>query len=123
MSKKLNTIIEFEFCDGTTAKMTLQFYALYQLKTKDKKLYEKYSAIMAKPRITDELEMITIMYTAYVCANLDNYEDIMSEVEFMILCGSDRSAINRAYRELTQPKKQTASEIHSSSEQEKLEME
>ena len=48
--------------------------------------------------------MITIMYTAYVCANLSE-EDLMTEEEFMIKCGSDRIAIRDAVQELTQPKK------------------
>lgn len=103
MDKKMNTIIDFEFCDGTSAKMTLTFYALYQLKAKNKSLYERYNKIMSK-NITEELEMITVMYTAYVCANLSE-ENLMTEEEFMIKCGSDRIAIRDAVQELTQPKK------------------
>jgi hypothetical protein len=103
MDKKMNTIIDFEFCDGTTAKMTLTFYALYQLKAKNKALYERYNKIMSK-NISEELEMITVMYTAYACANLSE-ENLMTEEEFMIKCGSDRIAIRDAVQELTQPKK------------------
>ena len=103
MDKKMNTIIDFEFCDGTSAKMTLTFYALYQLKAKNKALYERYNKIMSK-NISEELEMITVTYTAYVCANLSE-ENLMTEEEFMIKCGSDRIAIRDAVQELTQPKK------------------
>ncbi len=103
MDKKMNTIIDFEFCDGTTAKMTLTFYALYQLKAKNKALYERYNKIMSK-NISEELEMITVIYTAYVCANLSE-ENLMTEEEFMMKCGSDRIAIRDAVQELTQPKK------------------
>lgn len=103
MDKKMNTIIDFEFCDGTSAKMTLTFYALYQLKAKNKALYERYNKIMSK-NISEELEMITVIYTAYVCANLSE-ENLMTEEEFMIKCGSDRIAIRDAVQELTQPKK------------------
>lgn len=118
MDKKMNTVIDFEFCDGSTEKITLQFYALYQLKAKDKKLYERYCAINAKPRITDELEMITILYTAYVCANLSNYESLMTEEEFMIKCGCDRKALNNAYRDMVYPKKRKDSDNHSKSKPE-----
>lgn len=104
MDKKMNTIIDFEFCDGTTAKMTLTFYALYQLKAKNKALYERYNKIMSKQNISEELEMITVLYTAYVCANLSE-ENLMNEEEFMIKCGSDRIAIRDAIQGLTQPKK------------------
>lgn len=103
MDKKMNTIIDFEFCDGTTAKMTLTFYALYQLKAKNKNLYERYNKIMTK-KSDEELEMITVLYTAYVCANLSE-ENLLTEEEFMMLCGSDRIAVRDAIQELTQPKK------------------
>ena len=105
MDKKMNTTIDFEFYDGTTAKMTLTFYALYQLKTKNKALYERYNKIMTKQAITDELDMITVVYTAYVCANLSE-ENLMNEEEFMMKCGCDRIAIRDAVQSLTQPKKQ-----------------
>ena len=102
MANKYNTIIEFELYDGTSVPLTLAFYALYQLKAKNKSLYERYMKIMQKTT-TDELEMITVLYTAYACANLGS--EIMDEEEFMMQCGSDRLAIISAYRELTQPKK------------------
>lgn len=103
MDKKMNTIIDFEFCDGTTAKMTLTFYAVYQLKAKNKALYERYNKIMTK-NTSEELELITVLYTAYVCANLSE-ENLLTEEEFMMLCGSDRIAVRDAVQELTQPKK------------------
>ena len=105
MDKKMNTVIDFEFYDGTTAKMTLTFYALYQLRAKNKSLYERYNKIMSTKGEAGELDMITIMYAAYVCANLSE-ENLMSEEEFMIKCGSDRIAIRDAIQALTQPKKQ-----------------
>lgn len=103
-NKKMNTTIEFEFYDETKTEMTLTFYALYQLKNKNKGLYDRYSRIMTKGP-ADELEMITVMYAAYMCAHL-NDENLMTEEEFMIKCGSDRMAIRDAIQSLTQPKKQ-----------------
>lgn len=106
MDKKLNTHYTFEFCDGSTCKMTLQFYALYQLKSKNKGLYERYNKIInaqAKGE-ADELEMITLLYVAYICA-LSGDETPMSEEDFMILCGSDRMAVGRAVEALVKPKK------------------
>ena len=107
-TKKLNTTIDFELADGTTVKLTLAFYMIYQLKAKDKSLYERYNKAMVKVSSNDhknfdELESITILYTAYVCANL-NDENRMSEEEFMILCGSDRIAVNEALTKLVNPK-------------------
>lgn len=107
MSKKMNTTIEFEFCDGTTAKMTLMFYALYQLKNKNKALYNRYNQAMnaSSKGDVDELDMITILYAAYICANMGE-ENLLSEEEFMIKCGSDRIAVGKAVEDLTTPKKQ-----------------
>ena len=44
--KMLNTVIEFEFCNGTTTNLTLQFYRLYQLKSKKPQLYATYNKAM-----------------------------------------------------------------------------
>jgi hypothetical protein len=117
MNKPMNTKYVFEFEDGTTAEMTLAFYALYMLKSKNKSLYERYNQTMSrmgnqKPNEYDELDAITILYAAYVCANLDA-ENIMSEEEFMYQCGSDRMAVANAVRALTQPKKTKASATRS----------
>lgn len=103
MEKKLNTTWEFEFCDGTTTELTLTFYKLYQLKAKNKALYDKYMKIMSKKE-TEELEMIELLYIAYICSHLED-EALMTEEEFMIKCGSDRKAVVNAVRGLTQPKK------------------
>lgn len=103
MEKKLNTTYEFEFCDGTKTDLTLAFYKVYQLKAKNKALYAKYNKIATREDV-DEIEMITILYTAYVCAHLDD-EELMTEEEFMILCGSDRVAVGNAVAALFQPKK------------------
>lgn len=111
MEKPLNTKYVFEFDDGSAAEMSLSFYALYMLKGKNKSLYERYNRAMnnlGSQGGYDELETITILYAAYVCANL-NEENILSEEEFLMRCGSDRVAVANAVRELTQPKKRTAS--------------
>lgn len=109
--KPLNTKYIYEFEDGTTAEMTLAFYALYQLRGKNKGLYERYNAAMnrmgnQKNGGYDELDTITILYTAYLCANLNDIDSAMTEEEFLMKCGSDRISVARAVQHLTQPKKQ-----------------
>ena len=110
MNKKLNTTYQFEFEDGTTVGMTLAFYALLMLKGKNKGLYERYNKAMnkmagQKNNEYDELETLTILYAAYACANIDDFENIMSEEDFIYACGSDRMAIGKAMQALTAPKK------------------
>ena len=103
-NKKMNTTITFEFHDGTTAEMTLYFYALYQLRSKNKAMYERYNRIMGNSQKGnfDELDMLAILYIAYICANP---EEPMTEEDFIFKCGCDRKAIGYAFRQLTQPKK------------------
>lgn len=105
-NKKLNTNYQFEFADGSTAELTLSFYGLYQLRNNHKSLYERYNKIMAGSAKGnfEELDAITILYTAYVCANANNGE-LMSEEQFVMLCGSDRKAVGNAVTALINPKK------------------
>lgn len=104
MTEKKNTCIDFKFEDGDSVKMTLAFYALYQLKGKNKSVYDRYNKIMTKGA-EEEIDMITVLYTAYLCANIDDIGDCMSETAFMIKCGSDRFAVKTAMERLTKPKK------------------
>ena len=107
MEKKLNTTYDFCLADGTTVKMTLSFYRLYKLRSKDKPLYERYNRILTKQSeknyVYDEIDNMEILYTAYCCANLEN-ENLLSEEEFLMLCGSDRNAVGKAIKALLTPK-------------------
>ncbi len=110
MEKPLNTKYVYEFQDGTSAEMTLAFYALYLLRGKNRSVYERYNAAMnrmgdQKKGGYDELDTITILYTAYLCANMDDLEHAMSEEEFLMKCGNDRVAVGKAMNALTTAKK------------------
>lgn len=106
MDKKtmLNTVHDFELANGEVVKMTLRFYSLYQLKSKNKGAYEKYNKIMTKgPQ--EELDNVTILYTAYLCANVDNIEGCMSELEFLMAMPDDREYVGEVLAALIHPKK------------------
>lgn len=99
-----NTVYEFEFDNGEVVKMTLRFYSLYLLKSKNKQAYERYNKIMIKgPQ--EELENVTILYTAYLCANLDHIEECMSELDFLQLMPDDREYVSGVLAKLINPKK------------------
>lgn len=122
MEKPMNTKYVFEFEDGTTCEMTLAFYALLMLKGKNKSLYDRYNKTMNgmsnKNKEYDELESLTILYTAYRCANINEPEEnLMSETDFIIKCGSDRKAVGNAIQRLINPKKPQAFGNHSSAKQ------
>ena len=106
-NRKLNTTYDFELADGSVVELTLAFYKLYQLRSKNKTLYDRYNKIMtnnAKDGGVDELDTITVLYAAYICANMGK-EELLNEEEFMMLCGSDRMAVNKALEHLITPKK------------------
>ena len=103
-TKNLNTVYNFELDDGEKVEMTLRFYNLYQLKSKNKQAYEKYNKIMIKgPQ--EELENVTILYTAYLCANLANIDECMTEIEFLQRMPEDREYIGGILQSLINSKK------------------
>lgn len=103
MEVKLNTITEFEMADGSKVNMTLNYWALYQLKPKKTKTYDDYNKIMSRG-VKEELDMTVILYTAYLCANLDR--ECMSYEEFLQNCPTNRAVIRATIGALTAPKKQ-----------------
>ena len=107
----LATTYTFEFADGDTCQMTLSFIALKRLSSTHKALYDRQKKIMAaKPE--DEFELLTLLYTAYICANSAD-GNLMTEDEFITKCGSDREAVSEAIKALINPKKRKASENRS----------
>lgn len=102
----------FEFYDGTTCEMSLAFIQLKRLAHKNPNLYKRYQATMNKGNSADELDMLSVLYAAYICANFDN-DNILTEDEFIEKCGTDRFAIRDAMEAMTNPKKRKASESRS----------
>lgn len=106
-NKMLNTNYDFRLADGTTVPLTLNFYFLYQLRSKNKSLYDRYNKTLnnqaKKDYVYDELDNMTILYTAYCCANTGN-ENMLSEEDFLMLCGSNRQAVGDAIKALLAPK-------------------
>lgn len=99
----LATTYKYTFEDGSTCEMTLAFIRLKRLSSKNRHLYDAYNKIMVNgPK--EELEMMTVLYAAYVCANLDS-ENLLTEDEFIEKCGSDRQAVREALERLINPKK------------------
>jgi hypothetical protein len=100
-----NTMYEYTFEDGTKENLTLAFYALYQLKAKDKVLYEECNILLTRG-VKEVIDMITLLYGAYLCANIGDIANCMSREEFMQKCGSDYAAVKTAMEHLVTAKKQ-----------------
>lgn len=102
---------QYEFEDGDTCEMSLTFAILKLLASKNKAQYEAYNEAMRSISCGKGTEMdnMTILYTAYCCANMNGDAPLMGENEFLEKCGSDREAVSNALSFLTNPKKKKAS--------------
>ncbi len=99
-----NTYSEITLKNGETVHVTLSYYRLYQLKNKKPEAYNKYFEITEKD-ITDDFDVISIIYTAYLCANIDDLDDMPDEEEFIKLVRFDRRDLLRVFREISVEKK------------------
>lgn len=109
--QKLNTTYELETNDGGTIKLTLAYGPLYKLRAKHRQEYDEYNRIMTKGA-KDEFDNITILYTAYLCEQVDetgDTKDAMGFDDFLDLMPVDREDIARAVGMLMVPKKTMAS--------------
>ncbi len=104
---KLATNVEHEIYDGSTVSMTLAMYQLKRLASKDKKLYDLVMKVLSKGT-EDIFESIRVLYAAYLCAHMDA-DEVMSEDEFMMACGSDYAGIGLTVQKLINPKNRKTS--------------
>lgn len=111
MAKKFkNTYVDIELETGETVKATLAYIHLLHLKNHNKEIYDRYNRIMTKgPQ--DELEIVSVIYTAYLCAMIanDDIEEAMTEEEFMSVMSPDREYAGQLLSQLYTPKKAKAS--------------
>lgn len=103
----LATTVDLQLYDDSTVKCTLAMYRLKLLASKNKKLADHATRIIAKGS-DDIFEIIKTVYAAYVCANMDD-ENIMTEDEFTEALGSDYAGVMQTFAELINPKKRKAS--------------
>lgn len=108
MSKEINNLkttnMEFELNDGEKINLVINFSLLYQLRSKNKSIYDKYSKTILVGS-EDLFDFIQIIYVAYLCANIDSLENCMSFDTFIEKMPNDVRKIAEVAGELTQPKK------------------
>lgn len=98
-----NTFIDFELLNDEVVTLTLTFGKLNLLKSVNNTLYSKYNNIVYG-KSEDMLDMVTIVYVAYWCANFGK-DKLYKEEEFIELVPFDMVEIKRIFNQLTQPKK------------------
>lgn len=108
---KKNTYYKYPLIDDSEVEMTLAFYLLKKLEGTNPGLAERYYKLTSN-KLNKELEIVTILYTAYCCANMDD-PDMMDEDTFCIMIGDDRMAMQEAVQKLIGSKKKAASGTHS----------
>lgn len=104
-----NTFVEYELINGAKIQLTLAFYLLKQLEGKNPSIVDRYYKSMSKKQSeVNDFDAITIIYTAYCCANIDDPE-MMDEETFMIMLGSDRMSMGGLMNKLVGAKKKPGS--------------
>ena len=78
-----NTIIVFKLKNEKEIELTLTFSKLLRLKNIDKETYKECMNVLNKENIEDVFGYIIIIYTAYLCANIDNVKECMKYEEFI----------------------------------------
>ena len=107
-------IVKLELEDGTVADLTLNFKALFDMRNEEPELYGEYRRVF-NDGIHDILDNVTILYTAYRCANNDNP---MTFHKFLSLVPFDLPMINETINKLiTRDKKKPGSQNHSKERQ------
>ena len=67
------TVQTLSLRNGEQVPMTLNMYALYQLKQQKKGLYTRINHILMKGA-EDVIDNATVLYCGYLCANLETLE-------------------------------------------------
>lgn len=95
---------ELELNDGTKIKLVINFGLLYQLRAKRKDIYEAYSKTILMGS-QDLFDIVHVLYTAYLCANINDIDSCMTFDKFIKKIPEDMKLIAEICAELTQPKK------------------
>lgn len=101
-----NTVIKYEMLDGEV-EMTLQMFALYQVRAKSKAVWEKYNKITTGKGEDGELDIAFVLYVAYMCRCVNaGIDDRYGSFEnFLMNLPPDDDAMEAAYIAMRHPKK------------------
>lgn len=109
----MNGKIKMKLENGKEVELALNFASLYKIRGLKKDAYDRYNKVIMKGT-EDTFDTVTILYTAYLCANVDNLENCMGEIEFMEnLPNTNPPELARKCNELISAKKKKNSDQHS----------
>lgn len=98
----INTELDFKLNNEEIVKLTLNFKLLLKIKNKYPEEYESFSNYVLfgdKAKDLDFFEILSVIYVAYLCANLDNKEKYTKE-EFFELVPFDIRKISEVQNQL-----------------------
>ena len=95
---------EFVLNNGETVTLSLSFGRLNLLKKLDLELYDRFNKILYG-KSEDILDLVTIIYVGYWCANFGKADKLYKEDDFIELVEFNTLEIKRTFNALTQPKK------------------
>ena len=97
----INTELEFKLNNNETVKLTLNFALLLKIKNKYPEEYESFNKVVlyGDKKDIDFFELLSVIYVAYLCANLDNKEKYTKE-EFISLVPFDVQLITQTQNRL-----------------------
>lgn len=99
-----NTYVEMTLENDEIVKLTITFAKLNILKSVNHELYQRYSRLIMQGNSEDILDMATMVYVAYWCANFGK-EGMLKEDEFIELVPFDMVELQRVNNALMRPKK------------------
>lgn len=111
-SENMNGKINMELENGKEVELALNFASLYKIRGLKKDVYDRYNKVIMKGT-EDTFDTVTVLYTAYLCANVDNLDECMGEMEFMENLPYNPPELARKCNELISAKKKKASDQHS----------
>lgn len=95
---------EYILSNGESVYLSLSFGRLNLLKKLNLELYNRFNEILYG-KSNDILDLVTIIYVGYWCANFKLTDNLYKEEDFIELVEFDTLEIQRTFKELTQPKK------------------
>ena len=104
MNESTLTGQEYTLSNGEVVTLSLTFGKLNMLKKLNHDLYERVNKIFYG-KSEDILDLVTMVYVGYWCANHGKTENLYKEEDFYDLVDFDALELKRVFTALTQPKK------------------
>lgn len=103
----INNEVDFTLNNRETVKLSLNFKGLLKIKSNYSEEYEDFNKVVTGSRRGDAdfFEVLSVIYVAYLCANLDN-KDRYTKEEFLNLVPLNITLINNTQNKLLGIKKE-----------------